>query len=479
MAGLVKPLACNGCCLQMIVALLEAPGNMTWSQPATWAGAAIGMSKQAPVTKPSSFVHALKSLFSEQEESRPQMFVRAQSSGPEVDIDAPAVPRATSFSDQLPTSAPGSGVCRPTEQISRSMFADTPVGGFVARVPQEATPPDTQATAPALLSHETSNVTSDVAFPPSPVLLIRQPEELGTVSITPALISRPRSRWQKTLQIAGNISPGPLSSACRRPINPSSLRLSPMRLTQSTPASPRGPDAAVCDKLDLPPFFWEYEDLDALLGPLPSLPSEDEDMPCDIPEPKQAALEYDPCSSSPFNSFASAVDCPDRLALAVESASLIEVASVHIAAALTKPALPAACIIRPAEKDLPFSAALTVGPCAPVGAFYGDLDLSWEYQDLEATDGGLDPDALLRTPPGLALHFADDERKPCDSPNPEQYEDQQALVRPPPGLPLPSSDDKDEAYDIFCSLYWEIEIDRSLEVPLFDDGKGAPFAMMS
>ena len=118
----------------------------------------------------------------------------------------------------------GSGVCRPTEQISRSMFADTPVGGFVARVPQEATPPDTQATAPALLSHETSNVTvsmaaasplcsslacccvslmcmlssqSDVAFPPSPVLLIRQPEELGTVSITPALISRPRSRWQK------------------------------------------------------------------------------------------------------------------------------------------------------------------------------------------------------------------------------------------------------------------------------------------
>ncbi len=36
---------------------------------------------------------------------RPQMFVRAQSSGPEVDIDAPAV-RATSFSDQLPTSAP-------------------------------------------------------------------------------------------------------------------------------------------------------------------------------------------------------------------------------------------------------------------------------------------------------------------------------------------------------------------------------------
>ncbi len=46
MAGLVKPLACNGCCLQMIVALLEAPGNMTWSQPATWAGAAIGMSKQ-------------------------------------------------------------------------------------------------------------------------------------------------------------------------------------------------------------------------------------------------------------------------------------------------------------------------------------------------------------------------------------------------------------------------------------------------
>lgn len=28
--------------------------------------------------------------------------------------------------------------------------------------------------------------------------------------------------------------------------------------------------------------------------------------------PVQAALEYDPCSSSPFNSFASAVDCPDR-----------------------------------------------------------------------------------------------------------------------------------------------------------------------
>lgn len=61
----------------------------------------------------------------------------------------------------------------------------------------------------------------------------------------------------QTLQIAGNISPGPLSSACPRRINPSSLRLSPMRLTQSTPASPRGPDAAVCDKLDLPPFFWE------------------------------------------------------------------------------------------------------------------------------------------------------------------------------------------------------------------------------
>ena len=37
------------CCLQMIAELLEAPGNLTWSQPATWAGTAVGISKQVHV----------------------------------------------------------------------------------------------------------------------------------------------------------------------------------------------------------------------------------------------------------------------------------------------------------------------------------------------------------------------------------------------------------------------------------------------
>ena len=36
----------NGCCLQMIVLLLEAPGNITWSEPAAWAGTAVSISKQ-------------------------------------------------------------------------------------------------------------------------------------------------------------------------------------------------------------------------------------------------------------------------------------------------------------------------------------------------------------------------------------------------------------------------------------------------
>ena len=48
---------------------------------------------------------------------------------------------------------------RLTEQISGSLFVNTPVSGTVARAPQDPTAPDTQAGAPALLSQETSSVT--------------------------------------------------------------------------------------------------------------------------------------------------------------------------------------------------------------------------------------------------------------------------------------------------------------------------------
>ena len=58
----------------------------------------------------------------------------------------------------------------------------------------------------------------------------------------------------RTLQSAENISSRCLSSARRCLVNPSSLRRSPGRLTQSTPASPRALDAAVGDELDR---FWE------------------------------------------------------------------------------------------------------------------------------------------------------------------------------------------------------------------------------
>ena len=111
----------------------------------------------------------------------------------------------------------------PAEQVSRSLFADTPVGGIVAQEPQEPISPESQAGAPALLSHETSSVTvrlasgsqsaalagccvslmcmlsmqSDVDSPASPVMLVRQPEELGTVSSTPTLFIRSRSRCQQ------------------------------------------------------------------------------------------------------------------------------------------------------------------------------------------------------------------------------------------------------------------------------------------
>eukprot|EP00891_Asterochloris_glomerata_P008570 jgi/Astpho2/8570/Aster-05056 len=144
---------------EIIAALLEAPGNMTWSQPAAWTGTATGISKQVPAAKPSSFACVLKSLFTRKEDARSQVYVRAQSSSPRVAIDVPqpnptSRPAAAPVLDRLPTSAPGSGVHRPTEQISRSLFVDTPVGGILAQAP---TSPDTQAGAPAVLSHETSD----------------------------------------------------------------------------------------------------------------------------------------------------------------------------------------------------------------------------------------------------------------------------------------------------------------------------------
>ena len=40
---------------------------------------------------------------------------------------------------------------------------------------------------------------SDVASPASPVLLIRQPEELGTISDTPTMFTRPRARSQEVI----------------------------------------------------------------------------------------------------------------------------------------------------------------------------------------------------------------------------------------------------------------------------------------
>ena len=40
---------------------------------------------------------------------------------------------------------------------------------------------------------------SDVALPASPVLLIRQPEELETVSNTPTLFVRPRGWFQQVI----------------------------------------------------------------------------------------------------------------------------------------------------------------------------------------------------------------------------------------------------------------------------------------
>ena len=58
----------------------------------------------------------------------------------------------------------------------------------------------------------------------------------------------------QALQSTGNISSRSLSSARRCPVNPSSLRRSPLRLTQSTPSSPRAPIGADCDELN---SFWE------------------------------------------------------------------------------------------------------------------------------------------------------------------------------------------------------------------------------
>ena len=71
-----------------------------------------------------------------------------------------------------------------------------------------------------------------------------------------------------------------------------------------------------------------------------------------------------------------------RLALVVVStgSSLVQLASAHNAAALTMPALPAPSRPSAAEEDPSISAALTVGPCAPIDALYNELDLSWEVR---------------------------------------------------------------------------------------------------
>ena len=58
----------------------------------------------------------------------------------------------------------------------------------------------------------------------------------------------------QTPQSARIISSGSLSSARHRRVNPSSLRRSPVRLTQSTPASPRAPVGVDYDELN---SFWE------------------------------------------------------------------------------------------------------------------------------------------------------------------------------------------------------------------------------
>ena len=79
-------------------------------------------------------------------------------------------------------------------------------------------------------------------------------------------------------------------------------------------------------------------------------------------------------------SYSSALHC--RLALALVSArpNIFEVPSPSMTATLPMPALPAACRPRAAEKDPPLQAALAVGPHAPVGPIYDELDLSWEVR---------------------------------------------------------------------------------------------------
>ena len=155
------------------------------------------------------------------------------------------------------------------------------------------------------------------------------------------------------------------------------------------------------------------------------------------------------------------------------------------------PALPAPSRPSAAAEDPSISAALTVGPCAPIDALYNELDLSWEVrlharawctcagwrllgsegacllQPASASRRGLSPvsrslqawwqelaneldnaflhittitvllTSCLTLVPVLYLQYEELEK-------PAENFDLDALLQTPPGLPRPSCDDEDE-----------------------------------